>query len=69
MIAKDRGTTVSYTFATATSVGITPEALTTEAERAQNEKIRLSELWLSEQADILRWHSQLFQDVKRDVEA
>lgn len=57
---------VPYSPANASGDAVAPETHSTVAERAQKEELHLRELKFSEQADLIRWHSEHSADVERD---
>lgn len=63
-LCENRGINTSYSCANAARVVVTPESETMVAAHAQKGELRLGDLTLSEQVDLIRWHSQPSEDVE-----
>lgn len=65
-VCESRGIDAFYNFANTARDNVKPEIQTIVAVQAQKEECRRGESKVSEQADLIRLHSQITEDVKLD---
>lgn len=64
-----RGNNASYSFANAMRDCVSPETQTTVAGHAHRVELRPRQLKLSDQVDLMHWHSERIEDTERDKSA